>query len=320
MTFKDIKGQEKAIGLIEEYLKAGTLKGAYLFIGEEGVGKYSAASVLAKALNCLNKKNDPCNICSSCLRIEKREHPDVHFILPVDSGAIKIESVRELKKNISLKAYEAKIKVFIINDAHLLTAEASGALLKILEEPLGNSLIILITAKPLLLFKTIVSRCKIIRFHPLKRKALQEILKKTYALDEPSSHFLAYFSEGRIGTALRLKDTDMLTKKNRIIDKFTGAPSNSDYDNIVEAKDELRLALNILASWVRDIYLIRIGLAHAELINSDRLKRLLEIMNRYTSFNLNEMMKSISDSFRYLDENINVKLLISNLRAELWKK
>ena len=319
MTFRDIKGQEKAVWLIQGYLKTATLRGAYLFTGEEGIGKYLTSCVLAKAVNCLNKQMDACDSCPSCLKIDKREHPDVHFIVPAESGAIKIEFARELKKDVNLKAYEAKVKVFIINDAHLLTTEASGALLKILEEPLGNTLIILITAKPNLLLKTITSRCKVIRFHPLKRKALQEMLENDYALDGALSHFLAYFSEGRIGTALKLKDADIFTRKNRIIDEFTGL-ANTDYDSFLENKNDLPLILNILAGWIRDIYLLRVGLLPLELINLDRQTDILRLTHRYTSFNLDEMLKAVSDSSLYLQENINVKLLLANLKAELWRK
>jgi DNA polymerase-3 subunit delta' len=319
MTFKDIKGQEKTIELLKGCLQASFLTGTYLFTGEEGIGKHLVAQTLAKALNCLNKKDDACDNCPSCLKVEKREHPDVHFIEPLDSDAIKIEATRDLKKKISLKAYEAKTKVFIINDAHKLTAEAANALLKILEEPLGNSLIMLISAKPALLFKTIISRCKIVRFYPLKKKQLQEVLENNYSLDDASAHFLAYFCEGRIGAALQLKEADILKRKNKIIDEFISSTRGGQESILMQNKTAVRLALNILVSWARDIYLIRIGTPHAELINLDRKTELIRVMNRYTLFGLEEMIKTISDSLLYLEQNINMRLLLANLKAELWK-
>ncbi len=179
------------------------------------------------------------------------------------SNGIKIEYIRQLQRDINLKPYEGKIKVFIIDNAHRLTPEASNSILKILEEPPKDSLIILISDKPVLLFKTIISRCKILKFLSLNRAKLQEIFKKDYGLDNNMAHFLAYFSEGRLGRALRLKDTDILKEKNRIIDKFVLSRKPS-LDNLsIQNKEEVRGYLNILATWFRDIYLIKIGMPHS---------------------------------------------------------
>jgi len=319
MSFKDIKGQDKTVQILKTDLKTSKFCGAYLFIGEEGIGKHLAARNFAKAVNCLNSKDDACDNCISCIKIEKQEHPDVHFIGQIDSDAIKIESIRQLKKDIGLKPYEAKKKVFIINDAHNLTAEAANALLKVLEEPPRDSIIILITSKPALLFKTVVSRCKIIRFYPLKRLQLVEILKKDYSLDDNLAHFLAYFCEGRIGKAIRLKDTDIFREKNTTINAFLLSRNLNLEDISIQNKDNLLSQLNILSTWFRDMYLIKIGMPHAQLINLDRKDELLKYMNRYTLFDIDQMLKIISDSALYLEQNVNFKLLISNLKAELWK-
>jgi DNA polymerase-3 subunit delta' len=319
MSFGDIKGQERSTQIIKGYLQSSALRGAYLFIGEEGIGKYLVARTLAKAINCLNRQDDSCDNCASCLKIEKRGHPDIHYIELTDSDNIKIEAIRSIKKDISLKPYEAKSKVFIINDAHNLTAEAAGALLKILEEPPKNNLIILVSSKPALLFKTIISRCKIIRFYPLKRPELKQILTKDYSLDDNLAHFLAYFSEGRIGKALKLKDADILKEKNRIIDEFTISRRPNLESLSTQDRDTVRSLLNILASWFRDMYLVKIGISHSELINLDRRMDLLRIINRYTMFNLDDTLKSISDSLLYLEQNVNIKLLLSNLKAGLWR-
>ena len=318
MSLKNIKGQDRPIRILKGYLKSAGLQGAYLFTGEEGIGKLLAAENLAKALNCLNEEQDSCDHCPSCIKIDKREHPDVHSI-GLDSDTIKIDSIRVLKKEIGLRPYEAKKKVFIVNNAHNLSSEAAGAILKVLEEPPRDTIIILVTAKPALLFKTIISRCKIIKFSPLKRAELKEILKQDYSLNDDTAHFLAYFCEGRIGYALRLKETDILKEKNEIIDLFT-ISGNSGIENArLQNRENLRSQLNILTSWFRDIYLIKTGTAHSELINFDRKAELLKHMNRYTLFDVDEIIKSISDSMLFLGQNVNVKLLLSNLKAEIWK-
>lgn len=326
MSFKDIKGQDKAISILQAYLSKQSSASSYLFVGAQGLGKFLTARTLAKSVNCLQENWDACERCVSCLKIEKNQHPDVHIIdvrafkpeeppTDVDSQAIKIEYIRQLQKEINLKPYEARKKVFIINDAHNLTAEASNALLKTLEEPPQNSLIILVTSQPNLLFKTIISRCQIIKFSPLKRSQLKEIIRRDYSLDENLAHFLAYFCEGRIGLALALKDTDILTDKNRIIDEIVlRGRSGLDYRKGPD-REELRKYLNILAAWFRDIYLLKTGLAHAELINLDRKSELLKSMGSYSFGALDEITRFISDALLYLEQNINPKLLLSNLKA-----
>jgi len=319
MSFQEIKGQDRALSIIREYIGRNRLEGGYLFTGPHSVGKRLTAETLAKAVNCFNKTIDSCDSCPACLKINKNEHPDVHMFGGPDNEAIKIEHIRHLQNQISLRAYEGKKKVFIIDNAENLTPEAASALLKILEEPPANSLIILISAKPNLLFKTIISRCKTIKFHNLKRQLLESILRTDYSLDHNLAHFLAYYSEGSIGKALALKDEDVLHTKNRIIDEFLAQKKAMPDNTLFQNKEYLRRSLNILATWLRDIYLLKVGMPHAEIINLDRKEDLLRMMTRFSFINLDEAFNFISDSITYLENNINVRLLISNLRMELCK-
>ncbi|TRZ95457.1 DNA polymerase III subunit delta' [bacterium] len=319
MSFQDIKGQSKTVEIIQECIRRNRLVGGYIFAGQEAVGKKFFARTLAKAVNCFKLTDDSCDSCPSCKKIDKNEHPDLHLLADPQRSAIKIEQIRRLQKDISLRPYEGKRKVFIIDNAEDLTPEAANALLKILEEPPANSLIILISAKPNLLFKTIISRCKIIKFTSLKRSQLQEILAADYSLDNELAHFLAYFSEGSIGKALALKGTDILRSKNRIIDEFViEKKTSADYSSL-QNKEYLRQSLNILAGWFRDIYLVKTGMPHTELINLDRKDDLLRTMSNFSFIDLDGILNFISDALLYLEQNINVKLLISNLRMELWK-
>jgi len=324
MSFQDIKGQDITIQILKEHIRQARLSNGYLFVGPEGIGKKMAAKTLAKALNCQNETLDSCDECTSCLKIEKNQHPDVHIIDAnsnteqnkndtSDSVAIKISHIRQLQKDISLKPYEGKLKVFIIDNAHNLTAEASNALLKTLEEPPAQSLIILVSAKPTLLFKTIISRCQVLKFYPMARPKLEGVLKKDYSLESNLSHFLAYFCEGRIGCALRLKDTDIMRDKNRVIDQFCILRKSNLESLPIQSKENLRNYLNILAGWFRDIYLIKIGMPYLELINLDRKSDLLKFIQSFSFLDLDEIFNCISNSLFYIEQNINIRLLLVNL-------
>ncbi|MBU0503899.1 MAG: DNA polymerase III subunit delta' [Candidatus Omnitrophota bacterium] len=316
MSFKDIKGNSRTIELLKSGIIQDTLFGAYIFSGPDGIGKMLAAKTLAKALNCQENNSDACGICPSCSRIDKGVHPDISIIDALGSE-IKIDYIRQLQRDISLRPYEARKKVFIINNAHDLNPESSNAFLKTLEEPPKNSLIILVSAKPSLLFKTILSRSKIIRFYPLKRQELKEALINDYGLDAQTGHFLAYYSEGSIGKALYLKDRDILREKNQVIDDLFSAEAGSAGNHSENKREDIRRSLDILAGWIRDIYLVKSGQPQEEMIHLDRKSDILRLANHYSFFDLDVILKAVSDSLLYLGQNVNTKLLLANLQFSL---
>ena len=248
---QEIKGQQKTKEILFRALESGRLTGSLLFVGPEGVGKGLMAKYLAQSVNCLNSDNGACGKCSSCLKIEKMSHLDVYcFEKDADgmvkvngqeihlssdgqegrkSSAIKIKHVRFLEERIQVRTYEGRKKVFIIIEAQHLTPEAGNALLKTLEEPPGDSLIILTSGHAEQLLPTILSRCQKVRFNPLGPEALEEILRKDYKFDEKLSHFLAYFSQGRLGKAIEFSRSDILREKNDFLDNFTNGAITNEY-------------------------------------------------------------------------------------------
>lgn len=335
MSFQQIKGQDRQIEILKLVWEENRLPCAYLFTGPAGIGKSMVTKEFAKLINCLdNKIGDSCDNCASCVKIDNGNHPDVHWLSAgnfkgdlseTTTDSIKIEDIRRLQNDISLKPYEARIKTFIINDAHNLTLEAANAFLKILEEPPKNSLIILITSHPQLLPATILSRCQKLKFSPLEKDLLEELLNKEYRLDNVLSHYLAYFCEGRLGVALNLKDKDLLLNKNRIIDYFTRPPRsrggfNDPRINNLDVefnKNKIKEILGILISWFRDIYFIKIGMPYMQLINIDRENDLVNSMDLYSFSELDSIFGFIARSALYLENNINPKLLLNNLRVTI---
>jgi DNA polymerase-3 subunit delta' len=319
MRFDSIKGQDRAVNVIKSYIKSARVGAGYIFCGPDSVGKKMAAFAMAAALNCESQGMDACGECPSCRKIENGWHPDVHLTLSEDS-MLKIEDIRLLQKEISLKPYEGRFKVFIIDSAHNLTAEAANCLLKVLEEPPPLSLIILITDKPQKLFKTILSRCKTVKFSSLNRKELKDILEHGYGLNHSLAHFLAYFCEGRLGETLRLKDTDILSEKNTVIDKLAVSPGARTEGFTVEEKKQFRFAINILAAWFRDLYILKSGMGEEEAINCDRIPDLLSAAKGYTFPDLERIFNCLSSTSFYLERNINNRLLLHNLKVQICQR
>lgn len=316
MSFKNIKGQERPIEIIRECVKDSRQAKGWLFTGPEGIGKKLVAKTFAKALNCQEEfLGDSCDNCVSCRKIENVSHPDIFYVDDSESGSVKIEDIRQMQKNLSLRPYEGRKKVYIIDNAHNFTPEASSAVLKILEEPPENSVIILISSKPAQLFKTVVSRCRVLKFYPMRRQELKSILMNDYGLDCACAHFLAYFSEGRLGDALRLKDEGLFKQKNTIIDEIIYNNKTGVNKTELDDRQSLRRALNIVTVWFKDIYLAKAGRAGQELINIDRKDDLLKSAREYTFAELDNVVNNISDSLLGIEQNLNVKLLLSNLRC-----
>ena len=150
---------ERALALISA-AKGSSL----LFAGDNKPALIEAATILAKRINCTAVDEHCDNTCPSCIKITKNQHPDVNWIEPKGtSGKIKIEDIRTFKEKIQFKPYDAHKKVFILRDAERLTNESANAILKILEEPPADAVIILVASSPSQLLPTVVSRCHLIR-------------------------------------------------------------------------------------------------------------------------------------------------------------
>jgi DNA polymerase III subunit delta' len=318
MRFSDILGHTKTLSIIGAYLEKSRFSGSFIFSGPEGIGKKMVAKLIAGQLNCTEQIDRPCGSCSACLKIQNQVHPDLHIIQNGQSQ-IKMEDIRGILKQANFRPYEGTVKVFIIDNAHNLNSEAANSLLKVLEEPPKDVLIILITHKPQNIIKTVLSRCQEIKFSPLIRAQLETVLIKNYALDKETAHFLAFYAEGRLGLALRLKDTPLLQEKNKIFDSFIISSKPLDHHILGQSKEQLQVCLNILASWFRDIYLLKAGLSDKEIIHLDRRSDLLKLIPRFSFKHLDEIMATLSESSLYLEKNINSKLLLHNLGAQLWK-
>ena len=293
------------------------LASCYLFFGPEGTGRMHFARSLAMAVNCQNQTFPPCGQCSSCRKIDSNNHPDVHYIRKLEFSFIKIEQIHQMHRDICLRPFEGKCKAFIITNTEDLTAEASNSLLKIIEEPPGDSLIILIASDPSRVFPTITSRCQKIRFFALDRVQAKNILQQEYNLDERLSHYLAFAFEGHLGEALKFRDSNIMEEKNSILNHFIGSPGSLSDDCDFKDKEKMKWVLKVLSSCVRDIYLLKVGVQKQELVNQDISRDLLPLAQNLSFGQLYDVLQKICDYSDNLRQNINPRLLVDNLEMLL---
>lgn len=249
---------------------------AYLFTGPEGVGKKLAALHVATLLNCPGPRHEAAAPCSVCRRILTGKHPDVWVESPL-RGVIRVERVREIQETLQLTTVESPYKVCIFDDAHTLTRGAQNALLKTLEEPPPQRVLILVSAKPSFLLPTVRSRCRRIRFGPLPLNVVIKILAEQ-GIVPPVSEVLGRASGGSVSRAMVMHRQNFIALRNTVID-LVSAPTASGFTGILQKAQEWSKdrqiaseVLGVIASWFRDLLLASLGLVGENLvINSDFL-------------------------------------------------
>jgi len=218
MSFSAILGQTKPITLLSRAVGSGRLAHAYLFTGPDGVGKTTVALDLAAVLLCRRPQAlRPCGSCPGCLKLQSGNHPDFLRIAP-EGAAIKIDQIRNLKKALNFAPFEGGLRIVLLEDVQTMRREAGNSLLKILEEPPANNLLLLVGNATGGLLDTIVSRCQVIPFTPLPLPLAAEIIRvRKPELDAAGSLALAALVDGCPGQALTLEADGVLVLYRRLL-------------------------------------------------------------------------------------------------------
>ena len=205
--FNNILGNENIKELLTNAVKNNKTSHSYMFVGTEGIGKKMIAKEFAKMILCEGEEKY-CNKCKSCLEFDSNNNPDFTEIVP-DGNNVKIEQIREMQRKIVEQPIISTKKVYIIDDADLMTREAQNCLLKTLEEPPEFANIILIGSNESSFLSTIKSRCTIIKFNPIPDEMVKNYIKEKYELENISESIILAAS-GSIGKAELLRDKQEL--------------------------------------------------------------------------------------------------------------
>lgn len=275
MGFSEIIGQDRAIGGLRSALRRSALHHAYLFAGPEGVGKATAARLLAQAANCDRASGDPpCGECPPCTKIARGVHPDVVAIAEeramaragrweprggrTPSKDIVVDQVRELvDRRLSLRRFEGRRRFVILDPADAMNMQAQNALLKTLEEPPDDTTLVLVAAGGDALLPTIRSRCLRVAFAPLPAAAIEERLRAA-GRSEGEARLAAALSGGSLGRALAL-DAESLRARRAAVAEAAALPPDDAGRWIAFARersadrDAARETCELLLVWLRDV-------------------------------------------------------------------
>ncbi|MBD3295817.1 MAG: DNA polymerase III subunit delta' [Candidatus Omnitrophica bacterium] len=323
-SLNDIKGQNNAIRYLTNSILDGRVASSYLFSGPEGVGRSMTARAFIAALTCPDRADGhrPCLRCSACLRIHSDEHPDVKWIKPEKNKAVKIEQIRRAKDALHLKPFESGISVCVIEDAHLMTREASNALLKVLEEPPGKAMMILITHKKQKLLPTVISRCVELRFSFLPVETAAEIIRGSRGdIDAEKARFYAAMSQGSPGTAVRLIEDGVLDRREKVIsfvERITGGEDPLSLNWPAAGRDDILEDIELIIALLRDAVLSKAGMPELAVGGGDSADRIDRIASLYSADRAYEVINELLEKKAAVTGNVNPRLIAQALPARIY--
>ena len=280
LRFQEIVGHQGQIELLRRAVRRERLHHAYLFVGPEGAGKRTVATALAAAVQCPEAAGDACGECPSCRCIDDRNHPDVHWLEQRKGKRdITIEQVRELQRELALHRFSGKKKVAVIDPLTLLNLHAQNALLKTLEEPPGDSLLLLIAGSTGGVLPTVLSRCLRLRFSPLTVEQAAAVVARRKDLPEDRALLLAALGYGSLGKALAGDEAE-IPERQECFRRLAGL-SSEDMRGITALAEEMggdrEKALRFLdwvRGWLRDVMVLQVTGSTSGVYNRDLLEPL----------------------------------------------
>ncbi len=357
-------GQQRVKNILLSALRTNRLPHAYLFAGNEGVGKDAMALELARVLHCEKKNEEACGECASCLKLNTLQHPDVKFITALPLGKseksddppmeklaaadvesvqeqyrlkgenpyhriaiaraniIKINSIRDVRRESAMSSLYGGKKVFIISNADEMGDEASNTLLKTLEEPPGDTLLILTTSRPETLLQTIISRCQLVRFDPLTEGDIRAALIEREQVEDSKATLVARLANGSYVRALELLKDDVDGLRQDVVNfvrtTLTGnaVAISEQVEQLASSKDREFVVrfLTLMLIWFRDAFVLLQG---GSIINLDQQEDLKRFTAKFPDANLNDVMNAVEQSISLIYKNGYIPLTLLQLTVRL---
>ncbi|MBS0013347.1 MAG: DNA polymerase III subunit delta' [Desulfobacterales bacterium] len=329
---KDLIGQKRPVQLLANALQNGKMPHAWLFTGEDGVGKKTAALALAMISNCQNpdltgRPASPadgqsrgwpraCGSCRPCKKIAAGVHPEVRVLAPSGPN-IRIDRIRSLCSDLALKSDERSWRFVIIDPAGRMNAEAANALLKILEEPPEHTVFVLIAADTGDLLPTIVSRCQHIRFHPITPVDIERYLRDQCQTDPQQAMIVAALARGSLGRAIEMAAQDWSARRDFFIRQLSKLPAQPRglrhvlAEIMAKDKDRIEANLEIMKNWYRDLAVY--SAAPELLYNRDISDQVYRSGSQTTMDQILEKTDAIAAAEKALTTNANARLVMDEL-------
>jgi len=315
--WQSVVGQGPAVTLLQRAVATDRVAHAYAFVGPRGVGRRRTALAFAQAGLCLRRG---CGACAACRRVAAGQHPDLMVIAPAPpkenprgTPSLRIEQVREVEHWAALAPLEGPRKVFVLDEADRLTAQAAEALLKTLEEPPPRTLLVLVVANVRALPPTVLSRCQIVRFRPLPEAEAVAVLTARGA-DPETARLLARLCRGQVGLAVEADLAAVRARRAAALDLLVvDRPALAwRLDEVAPDRPAVAAALETYWLWYRDALCLAAGGDAGLVVNADRLEDLRGLAARVPLATLGGALATIKEAHLALEGNVSPRLCLEH--------
>jgi DNA polymerase-3 subunit delta' len=266
----------------------------------------------------------PCGDCRSCRKIQSENHPDIILVKPSGSF-IKIRQIRDLCYTLSMKPYEARLRIVIIPDAQIMTASAGNALLKVLEEPPDRTILILTAVQTSDLLPTIVSRCQYIRFNPITDTVIETLLLEAHGVHPDDANKISNMANGSVSKALSIINSmhrvNWINRRDWLIDEMDSL-SHRPIDSLLafaerlsKNKELLDESLEVIKSWFRDLVVFKYN--PEKIINKDLSEKIRQASKKIEVATLLSKIDVIQKTQKDIQSNTNLRLSLEVLIMQL---
>lgn len=312
-SFSEIVGHEQ----IKEHMQAAIRDKkpfhAYLFQGEEGVGKEALARTFAAGLQCQSESADkPCKECVSCRQMESGNQPDVIWVTR-EKASLGVDEIREqLCNTMDIKPFSSPYKIYLVPEAEKMTEAAQNALLKTIEEPPEYGIVILMTCNISALLPTIQSRCLTMEFRPLSTVVVESYVKEHCQVPDYQARASAAFAQGNLGKAMRYaKSEDFIERKDHIIsllrhvEQMDLSEMLAVIKDLGTRKDEVRDYIDLMVLWYRDVLLFKATKDINQLLFQDEASYISREASHRSYEKIEEILQAFEKAKVRLRANVN---------------
>lgn len=312
-SFSEIVGHEQ----IKEHMQAAIRDKkpfhAYLFQGEEGVGKEALARTFAAGLQCQSESTDkPCKECVSCRQMESGNQPDVIWVTR-EKASLGVDEIREqLCNTMDIKPFSSPYKIYLVPEAEKMTEAAQNALLKTIEEPPEYGIVILMTSNISALLPTIQSRCLTMEFRPLSTAVVESYVKEHCQVPDYQARASAALAQGNLGKAMRYaKSEDFIERKDHIIsllrhvEQMDLSEMLAVIKDLGTRKDEVRDYIDLMVLWYRDVLLFKATKDINQLLFQDEASYISREASHRSYEKIEEILQAFEKAKVRLRANVN---------------
>ncbi|MFV0342199.1 MAG: DNA polymerase III subunit delta' [Anaerocolumna sp.] len=317
--FNQITGHESTIAHLKTAIQTNKLSHAYIFSGEDGMGKNLLANAFVHALQCEDRIEGAraCGKCKSCVQAESFNHPDIIRVTH-EKASIGVDDIRlQLNNDIQIKPYSSKYKVYIIDEAEKLTEQAQNALLKTLEEPPSYGLIVLLTNNLNTLLQTILSRCVTLKLKAVDQNKIKEFLMAEHKIPDYLAELSAVFAQGNVGRALQFASSEEFSEmKNEVLHLLKYLDEMELYEVIERLKtfsakkDFIDYYLDFIILWFRDVLMYKVTTNINLLIYKSEASDIAKQSSGRSYQALENSIKAIEKAKVRLNANVNFDIAI----------